>query len=162
MDKGALFSYDKKSRHVLWRNWNLDLPKVMFIGLNPSTANETNDDQTIKRCIAFAKSWGFGGMIMMNLYSHVSTNPDDLITSGENLEQTNEWLLERASKCEKVVFACGAFKKHKQRLEQVLELFPERYCIDISKDGFPKHPCRLNGSLKLKKYPGFINQNSEQ
>lgn len=66
--KGAEFSECRKYRYVLWRRWDWKGygNQVMFIGLNPSTADETEDDPTIRRCIRFAKDWGYSGLLMMN------------------------------------------------------------------------------------------------
>ena len=51
----AKFSKDRIYRYALWRIWDDTLPKLLFIGLNPSTADETNDDPTMRRCIRFSK-----------------------------------------------------------------------------------------------------------
>ena len=76
--KGAIISDCQKYRYALWRNWDLSKDKVMFIGLNPSTADHIEDDPTIRRCIGFAKSWGYGGLYMMNLFSYRTSNPSKL------------------------------------------------------------------------------------
>lgn len=148
----ALFSFDRKFRYYLIRQWDSRKPMLMFIGLNPSTANETENDPTIRRIIGFAKSWGYGGIYMTNLFSYVSTDPNALKTSGEDIGINNEHLLRCSKKCEKVVFSWGCFKQHKQRMKYVINMFPESYCIDMSKEGYPKHPLYLNGKLKLKEF----------
>ena len=58
---GAVFSPDRIYRYVLYRVWDEAKPRVMFIGLNPSTADESVDDPTIRRCKRFAADWGYGG-----------------------------------------------------------------------------------------------------
>lgn len=60
MDKDAILSADRKYRYVLTRIWDEAKPTVLFIGLNPSTADEETDDQTIRKCIGYAKRWGYG------------------------------------------------------------------------------------------------------
>ena len=67
----AIFSPDRIHRYGLWRIWDDALPKVLFIGLNPSTADELKNDPTIRRCIGYAKDWGYGGYIMGNIYCFV-------------------------------------------------------------------------------------------
>lgn len=79
MDKGAIISGCGKYRYSLWRTWDKKLPKVMFIMLNPSTADAYEDDPTIRRCINFAKSWGYGGIVVGNLFAYRATNPKKLI-----------------------------------------------------------------------------------
>ena len=65
-ESGAEFSEDRKYRFCLFRIWDRNLPLVMFIGLNPSTANETDSDPTIRSCGRIAKANGYGGFYMMN------------------------------------------------------------------------------------------------
>ncbi|HHC7270859.1 TPA: DUF1643 domain-containing protein [Vibrio parahaemolyticus] len=67
MKKTAKLSDCRTYRYELWRIWDEQKPYAMFVGLNPSTADETEDDPTIRRCIYFAKSWGYGGLCMANL-----------------------------------------------------------------------------------------------
>ena len=74
----AMLSVDRKYRYVLTRTWDETLSNIMFVGLNPSTADETTDDPTIRRCINFAKSWGYGGLYMVNLFAYRSTNPNNI------------------------------------------------------------------------------------
>src|SRR5271157_168450 len=72
---GATFSLCRTWRYKLWRRWSAAVPMVTFIGLNPSTADEINDDPTVRRCLGFARRWGFGGMSMLNVFAYRSTNP---------------------------------------------------------------------------------------
>ena len=69
MQRFAQFSSCRKYRYVLERKWDNALPNVLFIGLNPSRADENSDDPTIRRCINFAKTWGFGGFHIVNLFA---------------------------------------------------------------------------------------------
>ena len=75
MNKGATFSIDRKHRYSLWRIWDAELPFVMFIGLNPSTANEDENDATIRSVERISKSNGYGGFYMMNCFAYISTDP---------------------------------------------------------------------------------------
>ena len=81
MNKGAKFSPCKKYRLQLWRIWDDKLPKIMFIMLNPSYADAHHDDPTIRRCINFAKNWGYGGFYVGNIYPLISTKPKLLLQS---------------------------------------------------------------------------------
>jgi len=149
---GAEFDKERKYRYALWRHWgHSDKGKVMFIGLNPSTADESLNDATIRRCINFAKSWGYGGMYMLNLFAYVSTDPKQLILDTD-IELNNFHLMEYAGKSEKVIFAWGAFKQHSKRMQEVIAMFPDAYCIGKSKEGFPKHPLYLKSDLLPIKY----------
>lgn len=150
---GANFSPCRKYRFALWRIWDTSKPLVMFIGLNPSTANETEADPTIKSVIRIAKHNGFGGVYMMNCYPMVSTDPSKLLTNSYPMEVIeNELLLVIASqKCSEVVFAWGNFKvvQDTGRDQELIKLFPNAKAIAVNKNGSPKHPlyCRSNSPL---------------
>ena len=73
----ALFSGCGQYRYRLTRTWG-PAAHVVFIGLNPSTADAALDDPTIRRCSAFARSWGFDGLIMLNAWAFRSTHPPAL------------------------------------------------------------------------------------
>ena len=124
----------------------------MFVGLNPSTANEIQNDPTVRRCINFAKSWGYGGMYMCNLFAYVSTDPDKLDTSGEDIGINNSWLYQIRLHSEIIIFAWGAFKQHERRMTEVIKMFPESYCLGITNSGYPKHPLYLKKDTKPIKF----------
>ena len=67
--RSATLSADRVYRYVLKRTWLEERPFVMFIGLNPSIADENEDDPTTRRCMRYAGSWGFGGLIVTNLFA---------------------------------------------------------------------------------------------
>lgn len=75
VDCGAIYDETEAHRYVLWRLWQPDRLPLVVIGLNPSTATELALDNTIRRCIQYAKDWGHGGLVMLNLFSFRSTNP---------------------------------------------------------------------------------------
>lgn len=79
-EPSAIFSPCRTWRYTLHRHWWTDPPglKVAFIGLNPSTADETQDDPTVRRCLGYAKRWGFNGMFMLNIFALRSTDPKAL------------------------------------------------------------------------------------
>lgn len=78
--KGGVLSEYQSYRYRLWRIWDQVKPKVMFIMLTPSTADADTDDPTIRRCIGFAKSSGFGGLYVGNLFAYRSTQPIDYLS----------------------------------------------------------------------------------
>lgn len=140
MESNAQFSEDKLHRLVLTRTWDSTKPKVMFIGLNPSIAGVENNDPTIRRVIGFAKDWGMGGVIMVNLYSFIQTKPKNLNTN--NHIDTDFVIWEMGQQAEMVVFAWGAHPT--DRLKYMEQSFPNAVCLQKNKDGSPKHPlyCR--------------------
>lgn len=141
MISGAKFSKCRKYRYELWRIWDESLPLVMFIGLNPSTANEVDTDPTIRSVLRIAKFNGFGGFYMMNCFPYISTNPQDLQDFG-NTATNDYWLLSKGMICDTIVFAWGSFEIV-QKLGRDIELkgmFPNAMALAINKNGSPKHP----------------------
>lgn len=143
MRQGAQFSEDRKYRYALWRICNEDKPLVMFIGLNPSTANERTDDPTIRRVTRFANDWGYGGFYMMNLFGIVTPYPADLKTCGDPIGENDHWLEKIAIDCGMICFVWGAFPEAMDRAKEVAGRFPGAYCMGRTKAGHPKHPLYL-------------------
>lgn len=140
-EKGAVFSANQNYRFVLWRTWNNRLPKVLFIGLNPSTANASSDDATTRKVISFAKKNGFGGVVLGNCFPYVATNPKDLVDFYA-LEENDRWLQLLKKEVIKVVFAWGNFKviQEKNRDVAMSKIFPQAKILSANKNGSPKHP----------------------
>jgi hypothetical protein len=98
----------------------------MIIGLNPSTADEIDDDPTIRRCIAFAKSWGYGGLYMANLFAFRATEPADLFAANDPIGSGNdEWLCNLSKDAGVVVAAWGNHGSHLGRSREVMRLIPK-------------------------------------
>ena len=114
----------------------------MFIGLNPSTANEKNNDNTITKVIKIAKNNGFGGVYMMNCWAYVSTDPKQLVYNQNSNNRNNDTLVDIASMCSEIVFAWGNFSivKELSRDKELCEMFPNAKALHINKNGSPKHP----------------------
>lgn len=154
MKKEAVISNCGKYRYQLSREWDDTKPKCLFIMLNPSTADADIDDPTITRCIGFAKSWGFGGLMVGNLFAYRSTDPRNLKESPE-MSPTADWLNainerhlhEMWSKCDMAIFAWGTFKGAINRGAYISNKFRGAKAITISKCGFPCHPLYLKQSL---------------
>jgi hypothetical protein len=150
MKTGAHFSDCRKYRYSLWRIWDERKALVMFIGLNPSTANEDSNDATIKRVISIAQNLDFGGVVMCNCFPFISTDPKQLENSG-NLELNLMTLVEWSSKVADIVFAWGNFPIVKtEGMEGVLvKKFPGAKALHINLNGSPKHPlyCRKDSQF---------------
>ena len=148
MKKDAILSEDRQYRYVLSRIWDANKPIVVFIGLNPSTADELNDDSTISKCINYAKSWGYGGFYMLNLFAYRAKNPSDMFNAKEPIGSENDnFIKEYIKKSDKVVCVWGNNGDFKQRGESVLELVPNAYYLKLNKSGQPAHPLYLKSDL---------------
>lgn len=150
-NNGADFSEDRKYRHSLWRIWDESKPLIMFIGLNPSTANEVGNDPTIRRVISFAKSWGYGGVYMMNLFSFVTPYPAELKKNEKYLNQFQNFSeIESIAKgCDKIIFAWGNFEEAIDAGKEISFKFPNAYCLGKNKNGSPKHPLYIKSDVEL-------------
>ena len=150
MKKDAIISLCKKYRYQLLREWDEDRPSVLFIMLNPSTADANVDDPTICRVINFAKTWGYGGVYVGNLYAFRSTNPKALRDKNDPIGKDNvQHIQTLIGLADKVIYAWGRDKKEPYWLSNLVDT---PYCIDISKKGGPKHPLYLKGDLLPKLY----------
>jgi len=149
MKKDAIISSCGKYRYALWRVWDEKRPLVMFIGLNPSTADAIKDDNTLRRCIGFAKKWNFGGLSMGNLFALRATKPIALRKTTDAIGSENDkWLIKLNAQAKIIVAAWGNTGTYLKRDQVVLKLFPDLYCLKVSKRGVPCHPLYLSGTLK--------------
>ena len=137
----AHLSRCRRYRYALWRTWDASLPRVMFIGLNPSTADERNDDPTLVRCMNFARDWGYGGVIMANLFAWRATDPAELKRVGEPVGRANNrWLRRLAQEAGLVVAAWGNDGTYLDRGAQVVAMLGPLQCLKQNRSGQPAHP----------------------
>lgn len=155
---------------MLWRTWDEDKGHVLFIGLNPSVANENIDDPTIRREVGFAKAWGFGGLYKLNLFALIATDPRELVRAHDagvgqaaydsvvGLE--NNEFLEMYSGCSDLtVAAWGERGVYLNRCWDVVGSLPQEVmCLGLNKSGQPKHPLYLPKTAVLMRWPGATSQ----
>lgn len=135
-------------RYALGRRWG-DGGTVAFVMLNPSTADATMDDPTIRRCMGFAKAWGYGGLVVANLYAYRATKPADLWKAANPIGPNNDEHLARvAAGCDQIVAAWGV-NARPDRIAEVLALpgMDRLTALALTKDGQPRHPLYLRGDL---------------
>lgn len=148
----ATFSPDRIYRYRLERCWSSG-PRVGFILLNPSTADETNNDPTIRRCINYAKRWGYGGMVLGNIFALRSTDPNVLYTNPAPIGPENDaWLGRIAAEVGgDVVCGWGAHGAWMGRGKAVLKSLldagyrPRHWTLTAS--GEPGHPLYLKATM---------------
>ena len=155
---GALFSDDnRRFRYALWRIWDKSKDALLFIGLNPSTANYIKDDPTVRCMVAFAKLWGYGGLYIGNLFSLVSSDPSVLYfdTSVEWSGGPNNTAIKRMRMLSTLVLVgWGAWGINAGvRPAEVINLVGEPvYCLKVTRQGEPAHPLYLRRDSKLIRY----------
>ncbi len=145
--------HTRQYRFLLWRFWD-DRPRMLFVGLNPSTANELTDDPTIRRLCVFARTWGYGGLYACNLFSYVSSIPE-VLDREEVLHKANYPAIRMASGLSVLTVAgWGDGIKHaplgstvaKHVLEDILDA---PMCFGLTQSGNPRHPLYLRADSKL-------------
>lgn len=120
----------------------------MIVGLNPSTADEVKDDPTLTRCINFAKSWGYGGVCMTNLFAYRATDPKDMKAQNDPIGAENDiWLNKLANDAGIVVAAWGNDGSYLGRSNMVVEMLPNLHYLKMNKSGEPAHPLYLKADL---------------
>ncbi|SIT46428.1 conserved hypothetical protein [Paraburkholderia ribeironis] len=154
MRRETTFSPCRTYRYALWREFGglLDDSRyVMFIGLNPSTADETNDDPTIRRCIGYAKAWGYNALCVTNLFAFRATDPTVMLNADDPVGPDNDsHLVKLAGGADMIVAAWGNDGSHRERDRIVRELLPGLHCLALTRAGQPAHPLYLKGSLRPK------------
>jgi hypothetical protein len=156
----CVFNDDQTHRFVLRRLWESSKAPCMFIGLNPSTADRFQNDRTVNKCMGYAESWGYGSLIMANLFSVRTPYPKVMKQSPQpNLAENNTWLFREAQRAGLIVAAWGNDGTYKKRDLEVLELLApyDLYCLGVTQPGQPKHPmprAALPADLKPTLYRG--------
>jgi len=121
----------------------------MFIGLNPSYADEDNNDVTITRCISYAEKWGYGGIIVGNLFALISTSPKRIKEVDDPVGPRNDfWLKKLRGEADIVVAIWGNSGAYLGRAEEVCLMFPKLHCLGITKRGYPHHTRGLPRGVK--------------
>jgi hypothetical protein len=148
---GALFCLDGRYRYALWRAWG-DGPSLVVVGLNPSAADERRDDPTIRRCIGFARSFGFARLAVLNLYGLRTAAPSVLFRHPEPVGPHNDevlrWFVARPDVgC--VLAAWGFHGTRAGRGATVARLLVREgvglECLGTTKRGQPRHPLYVPG-----------------
>ncbi len=155
----AVLSDDGQYRYLLTRTWQPDVVKATFVMLNPSTADASVDDPTIRRCIGFARSWGMGGIAVLNLYALRSTDPEALWSHPDPVGPENDEWLRTAGEDSPwhgkgpLIAAWGAHARP-DRVARFLELVERPVeALHVTKAGAPGHPLYLPATSELKPWP---------
>ena len=150
MQRRASFSRCKQYRYQLVRSWDDAKPKVCFIGLNPSTADHRVDDPTIRRCIGFAKSWGYGGLIIVNLFAYRTPYPNELKQADDPIGPRNRHYIRKAINDSHIRVAIwgndGAFLDQAAKFQKWAGRL---HAIKVNQSGHPAHPLYLKKELPV-------------
>lgn len=154
----AVISDCERYRYLLTRQTGVEdptWPPALFVMLNPSTADASQDDPTIRRCVAFARSWGAPGIIVANLYAFRSPSPEALNRCDVDPvgPENDAWLERLLLEHENVVCAWGAHADL-ERVRQFKAMADRKMdtllCLGTTKSGAPRHPLYVKGDTKLQ------------
>lgn len=148
-DGTAVFSSCGRYRYVLSRRWSEAPNQVVWIMLNPSKADATHDDPTIRRCISFSQRWGYGGMIVANLFALCATCPMDLLPAADPVGSDNDRHIAQlcAGSKRDVVAAWGTHPLAQSRARHVSTLIGDKIsCLGTTRDGCPRHPLYISAA----------------
>jgi hypothetical protein len=153
--------------YTLKREWDKNNSKsVVFILLNPSTADDEEDDQTTKICIEFAKRWGFGSMQIVDLFAYRATDPKELKRLDNYVtmvgKQNNVYIQKALNEADKIVVAWGEHGTLKNRykdqeLKELLSKYP-LYCFRVIAKNQPKHPLGVSYHTPLIEYTYYKSE----
>jgi len=150
---GAIFDETRRYRYLLWRVWSVvSSDYILWIMLNPSTADEVVLDPTVRRCIRYSQRWKSPGLKVCNIFALKSTDPKALYREDDPVGPENDrYILETAAGAARVIAAWGAHGIHQGRGRAVLDLLRSRgikvECLGLTKVGMPRHPLYLKGNL---------------
>lgn len=162
VQKSAVISECGQFRYKLRRTWDAALPILAFVMLNPSTADAEKDDATIRKCIGFATRFGYGGIIVVNLFAYRARDPKDLKAAGYPVGPANDdYILWAAIEGGgQVVCAWGTNANRTPRPAQVVKMLQAHgwrlKCLAVTNDNWPSHPLMLSYDRHLQPY--FVAQ----
>lgn len=152
MEKSAVI--EGPYRYELSREWNNQKSKLRFLMLNPSTADALKDDPTIRRCINFAKGFGYGGIVVLNLFAWRSSKPLKHWNKDHIGPKNNDYIKRLCF--EKDVICAWGNNAPVDRMEDVLDLLVEdmvfTYHLGLTARGMPRHPLYVPANTKIQKY----------
>lgn len=168
--RSAIMADNNTRRYLLTRRWGHSQSKaLLFVGLNPSTANGERDDPTLRRLMRLAVAWEYGRLLVCNLFSLVSPHPNDLLGQPDLVGPDNDITIHAAVRESLMVLAGwgswpGSVSRQRWpevagRVEHVLKsglLGNEVYCLGQNADGSPKHPLYLPRGVKPAPYRPYM------
>ena len=149
---GAVFSRCRRWRYLLWRCWDASKPAANFLMLNPSTADELKLDPSCTRARNFAEAWGYGALVVTNIFGWRSTDPSVLKAVKDPVGRGNDAaILKAAQEAKLVVCAWGEHGAHLDRGNAVVGMLRQRgvalHSLRLNASGHPAHPLYLPSSL---------------
>jgi len=155
---GAAFSPCRRWRTLLWRTWDAAKPAANFLMLNPSTADETVLDPTCARARDYAERWGYGALLVTNVFAWRATDPGEMKAARDPVGKGNDAAILRAARASELVVCAwgnhGAYLERSTRVKQLLaKAGIALHVLRLNAGGEPAHPLYLPGSLRPRRWP---------
>lgn len=155
LENDAVISECGRYRYLLRRTWDHAKPRALLVMLNPSTADATIDDATIRSCVRLLSGQGYGSMEVVNVFAYRSTDPNELSKQADPFGPRNHDVVRAAiHRCDVVICAWGAYPPARQHAVQILNDArmhrPAVYCFGKTKAGAPKHPLYIKSGTSLE------------
>lgn len=157
----AVISECQRYRYTLYRAWGSEQAYLLWVMLNPSTADATRDDATVRKRVGFTARRGFSSLYIVNLFAWRTRHPGELLSAGDPVGPLNNFYLGAHAGspfCKGIVVAWGSldFMRRSRvydRAAQVVDLLrilPQPIaCLGKSKSGDPRHPSRIGYDTPL-------------
>ena len=148
----AAFSPCRLYRYELTRTWDYSADTLNFVMLNPSTADAFEPDNTIARCIGFAKSWGFGSLVVTNLFAFKATDPKVMKAAADPVGPENDQYITANANDSSLVVCAWGNNASQYRAKTVLAIIREAgktpHALRMTDMRHPAHPLYLPANLK--------------
>lgn len=160
MTNACVFSPNRRYRYTLIHHWDDMLTPqsercVVWICLNPSTADENQLDPTLRRIRGFSAAWGYTHFVMLNAFAFRATDPGEMKAANDPVGPDNDrWIFHWVERADRVVAGWGEHGTHLQRHVQVSALLDpgKTFCLARNASGQPKHPLYVARTTQLVRY----------
>jgi hypothetical protein len=157
---GAIFDDTRTYRYALWRVLREKGDTILWIGLNPSTADEDTDDPTIRRVVNYSKAWGYANVLMANLFAFRATDPKEMKKAADPFGKDNkDWLIRLRKQSAMCIVGWGNAGSTQYAGRRLIKLFGDLgllpvHCLGVNNTGHPKHPLYLSRDAKPRVFAG--------
>ena len=157
LKRTAVFDATGHYRYQLGRQWQASGPQVAFVMLNPSRADATSDDPTLRACMQFAQRWDYASLTVVNLFAYRTPHPTELKLAKDPVGPDNDlYVLRAAAKAQQVVLAWGNWGSLGERDRHMLTLLSpyqsKLTCLQRNRSGQPRHPLYIRRDHPLQSF----------
>ncbi|MEL6554591.1 MAG: DUF1643 domain-containing protein [Cyanobacteria bacterium J06621_11] len=158
IERTAIFDQTGDYRYQLGRRWHSQKDhEVAFVMLNPSRADHTKDDPTLRACIQFAQKWGYASLSVVNLFGYRTPHPRELKQAKDPVGPENDaYVLRAVAQAQKVVLAWGndggLLGRDRMMLQQLKPYQAKLHYLQRNRSGQPRHPLYIPRSTTMQAF----------